>query len=146
MRATVSFGQSTVTEPLPLSAPAPAPMDALLRPRSIALVGASDTSRGGWAARIYDNLRLMDFPVPLYLVNPNRTEVWGRACYPTSAALPEPIDLALTVIPSEAIPATLDEAARHGLRCALVYAAQFGEGDDAEGAARGRALLDLRAR
>src|ERR1700730_19076885 len=106
-------------------------MDALLRPRSIALIGASDTSHGGWAARIYDNLRLMDFPVPLYLVNPNRTEVWGRACYPNFAALPEVIDLALTVIPSEAVPATLDEAAQHGLRCALAYAAQFGEGAEA---------------
>jgi acyl-CoA synthetase (NDP forming) len=127
------------------SAPGP-PMDALLRPQSIALVGASDTSRGGWAQRLYDNLKLMDFPVRLYLINPNRSEAWGQTCYPGFAALPEPVDLALTVIPSAAIPATLEEAARHGLRCALVYAAQFGEGDDAEGAARGRALLELRAR
>src|SRR5579859_2634377 len=121
-------------------------MDSLLRPRSIALVGASDTSRGGWAGRIYDNLDLMGFPVPLYLVNPNRTEAWGRKCYPDFAALPEPIDLALAVIPSEAVPAALDEGARHGLRRALVYAAQFGEGDDPAGAARARALLDLRER
>lgn len=123
-----------------------APMDALLRPQSIALVGASDTSRGGWAERLYDNLALMDFPARLYLINPNRAEVWGRRCYSDFAALPEPVDLALTVIPSAAVPATLAEACSHGLRSAIVYAAEFGEGGDEEGAARARALLDLRAR
>jgi acetate---CoA ligase (ADP-forming) len=133
-----------VTEPALGSVPAP--MDALLRPQSIALVGASDTSRGGWARRLFANLALMGFPARLYLVNPNRAEVWGQKCYPGFAALPEPVDLALTVIPSAAVPATLEEGARHGLRCALVYAAQFGEGDDPEGAARARALIDLRAR
>jgi acyl-CoA synthetase (NDP forming) len=121
-----------------------APLHALLRPRSIALVGASDTSRGGWAPRLFDNLKLMGFPARLHLVNPNRAEVWGQTCYPTFAALPERVDLALAVIPSDAVAATLEEGARHGLRCALVYAAQFGEGNDPEGLARGRALLDLR--
>jgi acyl-CoA synthetase (NDP forming) len=121
-------------------------MDALLRPQSIALIGASDSSRGGWAERIYDNLALMDFPVRLHLVNPNRGEAWGRPCYPNFAALPEPVDLALAIIPSDAVPATLEEAAQHGLRCALVYAAQFGEGGDPHGAARARALIELRDR
>jgi acetyltransferase len=134
-------GSQPVVEPAPAAS-----LDALLRPRSIALIGASDTSRGGWAPRLFDNLKRMDFPARLYLVNPKRTEVWGRPCYPNFAALPEPVDLALTVIPSAAIPATLEEAARHGLRSTIVYAAQFGEGGDAEGAARARALLDLRAR
>jgi len=121
-------------------------VDALLRPQSIALVGASDSSRGGWAGRLYDNLALMDFPARLHLINPHRAELWGRKCYPNFAALAEPVDLALTVIPSAAVPATLAEACAHGLRCAIVYAAQFGEGGDRHGAARGRALLDLRAR
>src|SRR5215475_6267251 len=122
------------------------PLDALLRPQSIALVGASDASRDSWAVRLHENLQLMNFPVRFYPINPNRAEVWGRTCYPGFAALPEPVDLALTLIPSTAIPATLAEGARHGLRCALIYAAQFGEGDDAEGAARALALLDLRGR
>jgi acetate---CoA ligase (ADP-forming) len=136
----------SLTEALPATIVSTVPMDALLRPQSIALVGASDTSRGGWAERLYDNLALMGFPARLYLINPNRAEVWGRKCYPDFAALPEPVDLALTVIPSAAVPATLREACAHGLRSAIVYAAEFGEGGDEEGAARARALLDLRAR
>ena len=106
-------------------------VDYLLRPKSIAIIGASDSSRGGWAQEIHDNLEFCGFPTKLYLVNPKRRELWGRTCYPNFAAIPEPVDLALTIIPSAFIPDTLAEAAAHGLKCALIYAAQFGEGGDA---------------
>src|SRR5215471_10138804 len=127
-----------------MSAPG-SPLEPLLRPQSIALIGASDAGRDSWAVRLYENLKLMNFPVRFYPVNPHRSEIWGQTCYPSFAALPEPVDLALSVISSTATPAALEEGARHGLRCAIVYAAQFGEGDDAESSARARALLDLRS-
>jgi acetyltransferase len=116
----------------------------LLRPKVIAIVGASDSSRGGWAQEIHDNLKFCEFPAKLYLVNPKRDELWGRPVYPNFAAIPEPVDLALTIVPSVAIPDTLAEAAQHGLKCALIYAAQFGEGGDAAGEARAQALRALR--
>ena len=56
-------------------------VDYLLRPKSIALVGASDSSRGGWVQEIYDNLEFSGFPAKLYLVNPKRRELWGRPVY-----------------------------------------------------------------
>src|SRR6187399_1267880 len=118
-------------------------VDYLLRPKSIALLGASDSSRGGWVQEIYDNLEFSGFPAKLYLVNPKRRELWGRPVYPNFAASPEPVDLALTIIPTVAIVDTLTEAASSGLKCALIYAAQFGEGGDAEGQKRAQALLAL---
>jgi acetate---CoA ligase (ADP-forming) len=118
-------------------------VDYLLRPQSIAIIGASDSSRGGWAQEIYNNLEFCGFPTKLYFVNPKRSELWGRPCYPNFAAIPEPVDLALTIIPSASIPDTLAEAAEHGLKCALIYAAQFGEGGDAEGQKRAQAVLAL---
>ena len=118
-------------------------VEPLLRPKSIAIIGASDSSRGGWAQEIYDNLEHCGCPTKLYLVNPKRDELWGRRVYPNFAAIPEPVDLALTIIPSPFIPDTLAEAAAHGLKCALIYAAQFGEGGDAEGRKRAQALLAL---
>jgi acyl-CoA synthetase (NDP forming) len=118
-------------------------VDHLLRAKSIAIIGASDSSRGGWAQEIYNNLEHCGFPAKLYLVNPKRQEVWGRKVYPNFAAIGEPVDLALTVIPSVGIPDTLAEAAEHGLKCALIYAAQFGEGGDAAGRGRADALLKL---
>jgi acyl-CoA synthetase (NDP forming) len=118
-------------------------VEPLLRPKSIAIIGASDSSRGGWAQEIYDNLEYCGCPTKLYLVNPKRDELWGRRVYPNFAAIPEPVDLALTIIPSPFIPDTLAEAAAHGLKCALIYAAQFGEGGDAEGRKRAQAVLAL---
>lgn len=121
-------------------------VDNLLRAKSIAIVGASDSSRGGWAQEIYNNLEYCGFPAKLYLVNPRRQEVWGRRVYPSFAAIGEPVDLALTIIPSAGVPDTLAEAAEHGLKCALIYAAQFGEGGDAAGRSRADALLKLSER
>jgi acetyltransferase len=118
-------------------------VESLLRPKVIAIVGASDSSRGGWAQEIYDNLKFCDFPAKLYLVNPKRNELWGRPVYPNFAAIPERVDLALTIVPSPSIPDTLTEAAAHGLKCALIYAAQFGEGGDPQGQARAQVLRTL---
>jgi acetate---CoA ligase (ADP-forming) len=118
-------------------------VDYLLRPKVIAIVGASDSSRGGWARDIYDNLEFCGFPAKLYLVNPKRSELWGRPVYPNFAAIPEPVDLALTIIPSAGVPDTLAEGAANGLKCALIFAAQFGEGGDAEGLRRAQAVKAL---
>ncbi len=118
-------------------------VDCLLRPKSLAIIGASDSSRGGWAQSIYENLEYCGFPVKVYPVNPKRREVWGRQVYPNFASIPEPVDLALTIIPTAFVADTLAEASEHGLKCALIYAAQFGEGGDAEGRKRAQALLAL---
>jgi acetyltransferase len=118
-------------------------VESLLRPKVIAIVGASDSSRGGWAQEIYDNLGHCGFPAKLYLVNPKRKELWGRPVYPDFASIPERVDLALTIVPSPSIPDTLTEAAAHGLKCALIYAAQFGEGGDPQGQARAQVLRTL---
>src|SRR5205085_8158141 len=83
------------------------------------------------------------FPAKLYLVNPKRRELWGRPVYPNFAAIPEAVDLALTIIPTVAVVDTLAEAAASGLKCALIYAAQFGEGGDAERQKRAQALTAL---
>jgi len=118
-------------------------VESLLRPKVIAIVGASDSSRGGWAQEIYDNLGHCGFPAKLYLVNPKRKELWGRPVYPDFASIPERVDLALTIVPSPSIPDMLTEAASSGLKCALIYAAQFGEGGDPQGLARAQALKKL---
>jgi acetyltransferase len=118
-------------------------VEALLRPRTVAIVGASDTGGAGWPRAIYQNLQHAGFPARVFLINPRRRELWGQPVYPDFAALPEPIDLALVVIPAEAVVETLAEAARRGVRAALVFAARFGEGGDAAGARRAAELAAL---
>lgn len=118
-------------------------VDALLRPKIIAIIGATDRGGDGWSKAIYDNLAHCGFPAKVYLVNPRRDALWGEKVYPNFAAIPETVDLALTIIPAPFIPDALAEAAANGLRSALIYAARFGEGGDPEGAERARAVRAL---
>ena len=98
---------------------------ALFRPRSIAIVGASESGGAGWPRAIYQNLEHAGFPADLYLVNPNRTELWGRPVYPNLCAIAAPVDLALVIVPAEASAAVLADAAAHQVKCALLYAARL---------------------
>ena len=113
------------------------------QPKTVAIVGASETGGGGWPRAIYKNLEFANFPAKVYLINPRRDELWGQKVYPDFSSLPEPIDLALTIIPAEFIPETLADGAKNGLKAALVYAARFGEGGDDVGAERANKLRDL---
>ncbi len=115
----------------------------LLRPSTVAIVGASDSGGAGWPRSIYGNLEQAGFPAKVYLINPRRDELWGRKVYPDFASLPEPIDLALSIIPAEAVVDTMSEGLRHSLKAALIFAARFGEGGDVEGEGRARAIREL---
>jgi acetate---CoA ligase (ADP-forming) len=120
-------------------------VEALFRPRSIALVGASDSAAGGWSRAIFENVRAAAPDIALHAINPRRDTVWGRPCYPSFAALPAPADLALVITPAAGIPATLREGLAHGLRAATIYAAGFGEGEDPAGRALAGELLAIAA-
>ena len=120
----------------PFRSPAP-----LLDAKSIAIVGASE--RGEWPSAIYTNLKEQGFPGAVYPINPGRDEIWGERCYPDFASLPEPVDLALVIVPGAAVLPVLEEGTVNGLKSAVVFAANIGEGDDPESVARGRALSDL---
>lgn len=118
-------------------------VESFLRPRTIAIVGASEAGGAGWPKGLYENFEYEGFPARVYLVNPRRNELWGHKVYPDFASLPETIDLAIVIIPAEAIPDVLAEAAEAGLRNALVYASRFGEGGDQVGAERAAALRKI---
>ncbi len=118
-------------------------VEQLLRPRSIAIIGASETGGGGWAKQLFDNLAFAGFPAEVYLINPRRRELWGQKVYPDFGAIGTPIDLGVAVVPAEATPDVLADGVKHGLKAALVYGARFGEGGDPDGARRAAALLTL---
>ncbi len=113
---------------------------ALTAPRNAVLVGASDRP-GSWAARVSRNVRKYQFPGPLYLVNPKRSEIGGERCYPDFGSLPEPPDHLVVLVPAAAVPAVLRSGAMAGARSATVFSSGFGEGFDVHGAALGRELV-----
>jgi acyl-CoA synthetase (NDP forming) len=112
---------------------------ALTAPRNAVLVGASDRP-GSWSARVFRNLTRYEFPGPIYLINPRRTALWDRPCYPDFKSLPEPPDHLVVLVPAPNVPDILRSGAAAGARSATVFSSGFGEAGDAEGAQHGRAL------
>ncbi len=115
---------------------------ALTAPRNVVLVGASDRA-GSWAARVWRNLNRYAFPGPIHLINPRRTELWGRPCYPDFAAMPEPPDHMVVLVPAPGVAEMLRRGAAAGARSATVFSAGFGEGFDTGAAALGRELAQV---
>ena len=95
------------------------------RPRSIALVGATDNSR--WSLFTYQNLKNYRFPGALYLVNPNRTVVHGEQAYKTLHDLPEVVDLAFVMVSTPHVLPTMQEAAELGTKHFVILTAGFSE-------------------
>ncbi|HLH95532.1 MAG TPA: acetate--CoA ligase family protein [Xanthobacteraceae bacterium] len=104
-------------------------VDALLNPRNVVILGASD-SPGNWSQRVWRNVNRYKFPGPIYPLNPRRDEIWETRCYRSFAALPEPPDHVVVVIPAAFVPDALVEAKRAGARSATVLTAGFGESAD----------------
>lgn len=116
----------------PPAPPALADLGRLMRPASIAVVGATDRA-GSYAAETLVNLELIGFPGPVYGVNPKRTEVMGRLCVPCVAELPEPVDAVVVAIPAAGVAAAIDEAGARGCGGAVVFSAGFGEVESGRG-------------
>ncbi len=115
---------------------------ALLAPRNVAIVGASDRP-GNWAARVWRNLNRYDFPGPIYPINPKRETLWDTTCYPDVAALPEPPDHLAVLVPAKLVPDLLTGAAAAGARSATIFTSGFEESPDEEGRALGRRLAEV---
>ncbi len=116
-----------------------AKVEALLNPRNVVLVGASDRP-GHWSARVHSNLARYGFAGNVYLVNPRREALFGERTYRSVADLPEPPDHLAVFVPAQVTIDVLAEAAACGARSATLFAAGFGEGGSAEGRALGERL------
>ena len=122
-----------------------AKVEALVAPRNVVIVGASDRP-GNWALRAWRNLQRYKFPGPIFLINPKRDEILGEKCYPDFAALPEQPDHILVVTPASAVADVLESGAAAGARSATIFSSGFGEAYDEAGAALGVRLREVIAR
>jgi acetyl-CoA synthetase len=100
----------------------------LLAPASIAVVGASDRA-GSYADLVLRNLTVSGFEGEVWGVNPKRSEVHGRACYPSVSELPAPADALVVAIPAAGVPEVIEEAGAAGCGGAIVISAGFAEVD-----------------
>ena len=113
-----------------LSAPQ---IDRLVRPNSIAVVGASEKP-GALGATLLSNLDRNGFAGAIYPINPNRETLGGRACLKSVAELPEGVDCAVLAIPRAFVLDAVRGLAERKVGAAVIYSAGFAEGG-AEGLA-----------
>ncbi len=101
-------------------------LDYIFNPKSVAIVGASNTAgkmgyvymknilSGGWIGKIYP-------------INPNEKEIQGHRAYASLKEAPEPIDLAIIVVPPKAVPSVMKDCAEGGVKAAVIITAGFKE-------------------
>jgi acyl-CoA synthetase (NDP forming) len=105
-------------------------MERLLRPRSVAIVGASATP-GALGASVLANLQRMGYRGDIHLVNPNRTEINGRPCLKSIEELPPGVDAAVLAIPRAGVLPAITALAQRSVGAAVIFSAGFAEGGDA---------------
>ena len=102
------------------------PLDALFKPRRIAVIGA--TPREGAVGRaVLRNLANPAFQGKIWAVNPNHEEILGIPCVPCVAKIPERVDLAIIVTPAATVPAIVGECVAAGVKAGIVISAGFKE-------------------
>ncbi|MEJ2377417.1 MAG: CoA-binding protein [Pseudolabrys sp.] len=98
----------------------------LLRPRSLAVVGASP-ERFSLGGNVLGNIERFGFAGALHLVSRSRTEINGIACVPSIDDLPVGVDAVVLVVPVPAVKEAVAACVRRGVGGAIVFASGFGE-------------------
>jgi len=117
-------------------------IDALLSPRSIAIVGASPDAtiiRG----KVQHVLHARKYPGKIYPISRSNAEVQGVKAYPTIAEVPEKVDLAMIIIPAAAVPAALTECGEAGVKAAYIISSGFAEERGIDGAGLQRQIREI---
>ena len=116
-------------------------LEFLFRPKSIAVIGASDRE-GSVGATVIRNVLSGGFSGPVYAVNRRGAEVAGQRAYPDVRSLPEVPDLAVIATPPAAVPDVIGALGTCGTRAAVVLTAGLAAARDGEGRSLTQAMLE----
>src|SRR3954466_16363953 len=106
-----------------------AALERLLRPRSVAIVGASPTP-GSLGAAVLANLERAGYDGAIHLINPKRQEIAGRPCLPSPEQLPLGVDVAVLAIPRIGVLEAIQQLATRKVAAVIVFSAGFAEGGE----------------
>jgi len=110
-------------------------------PQGIAVIGASrDPTKLGYG--LARNLVQSGYTGAVHFVNPKGDELLGRPIYHQIADIPEPVDLALVLVPPQFVPQTLIDCGKRGIRAAIIATGGFRE-TGADGAALEKRCLEI---
>jgi len=101
------------------------PLEEILHPRAIAVVGASDSSEQGWS--FLAPLVEFGYEGQIYPVNPKYTEVMGIKAYASVRDIPGVVDYVISSIPASQVLDMISDCAEKGVRAVHLYTARFSE-------------------
>jgi len=101
-------------------------LDAALRPRSVAVIGAS-TAPGKLGHEVLKNIRDGGFKGSIYPINPKAESILSLRCFPGIKETPEPPDLAVVIVPARMVPQTIQDCGERGVRSAVIITGGFSE-------------------
>ncbi|MGQ9680186.1 MAG: acetate--CoA ligase alpha subunit [Candidatus Bathyarchaeia archaeon] len=116
-------------------------LNALFNPRSIAIIGASNT-QGKVGFTLIKNMVDSGFSGNLFPINPGSREIQGIRCFPSVLDVPSEIDLAVVAIPANGVLNVAEECGKKGVKVLIVISAGFKE-TSREGAILERQLADI---
>ena len=115
-------------------APRRSPLDRMFRPRSVAVVGASQNP--SFVSGILKNLLRFSYAGTVSAVNPRYETILGAPCYPSVLDVPGPLDLVIIGVSSRFIPSILEQCEEKGVGAVEIVSSGFSEMGGAEGAQR----------
>jgi len=121
------------------------PLESLLWPDAIAIVGAAPTGKHRTRGQLVRYLTGVGYAGHIYPINPSYQEVDGIACFPALKDVGAPIDVVVLALPAALIAGELENCAAAGAKFAIVLSAGFVEAG-AEGADLQRQLQDIAKR
>jgi len=117
------------------------PLDVVVQPESVALVGITVNNPDHWTRTFLDSLLAFGFDRPLYLVNPKGGEIDGRKVYTSLAEIPSTIDYVISTVPARASAGLVRECATKGTKVVHFCTAGFSEIGTEEGVALEQELV-----
>jgi len=107
----------------------PVSFDNLLKPKSVAIIGASRTRGFYWVRSFLE----YGFPGKIFPVNPKEKEVLGLKCYPSILDVPQDVDFAVIAVPAPIVPKVLEDCAKKGVKLVTIFSSGFSETGTKEG-------------
>ena len=116
-------------------------LEPLLKPRSIAVIGASQ-KHGTIGNKLFHNILHQEFNGVVYPVNPNTRVVASVKAYPSVLDIPGNVDLAVVIVPAEIVHHVVEQCGQKGVRGIVIISSGFAE-SGAEGIGRQEKLLEI---
>ena len=114
------------------------PWQGFFHPRSVAVVGASRDPQK-WGFTLLFNILKGGYKGRVFPVNPREKEILGLPVYANLAQIPDPVDLAILVVPPAGILPVIQDCGKNGAKAGIVITAGFGEsGPERKGLGKGK--------